>query len=246
MLILAQDTMIKTRSSQPLLSFSMRNVDDIFPGFAPSDFAMLYGLGSVVTLSLLLVVRVQLPCQLGGLESNAIFIDGGNNFRLYKVSRLARLYGLRPRDVLQRIFISRAFTAHQMTSIVLEKLEETVAESNAKLVILSDFEELYLDKDVRPDESKEVFSQVTSYLASFAEQNSIIILATCSPHFRTRRSLYLDATLQAKSDVNIRIARKRAYPFTKQFILEKHPILRPGTVDFPTENLCLDDFAGGA
>lgn len=242
---MTQNTVIKARSSQTLLSFSIRNVDDIFPGFSPSDFGMLYGSGSVVTLSLLLAVRAQLPYQLGGLESNAIFVDGGNTFRLYRVSRLARLLDLRPRDVLQRILISRAFTAHQMTSIILEKLEEIVAESNPRVVILSDFEELYLDKDLRLDESKEVFSQVTSYLASFAEQNRVIMLATCPPHFRSRRSLFLDAMLQAKSNVNIRIARKTTYPFTKQFILEKHPILRPGSVDFPNENLSLDDFAGG-
>lgn len=237
--------MVKSRLSQTLLSFNMRNVDDVFPGFANGDFVTLYGTGSVVPLSLLLTVRAQLPCQLGGLESNAIFVDGGNTFRLYGVSRIARLHGLKPRDVLQRILISRAFTAHQMTSIVLEKLDEIVAESNTKLVILSDFDELYLDKDVRPDESKEVFSQVTAYLARFAEEKNVIIIATCPPHSRTRRSLYLDATLQAKSNVNIRIARKKTYPFVKQFILEKHPILRSNIVDFPNENLCLDSFYGG-
>ncbi len=245
MLVLAQDTVIKPVSSQTLLSFNMRNIDDIFPGFVPKDFATLYGAGSVVTLSLLLAVRAQLPCQLGGLKSDTVFVDGANTFRLYRVSRLARTHSLKPRDVLQQILISRAFTAHQMTAIVLEKLEEIVAESSAKLVVLSDFEELYLDKDVSLDESREVFSQVTSHLARLAEQKSIIILATCPPHPRTRRSLYLDAVLQAKSNVNIRIARKRTYPFVKQFILEKHPILRPSAVSFPNENFCLDNFNGG-
>jgi hypothetical protein len=245
MLVLEQNTVVKPRLSQTLLTFNMKNVDDLFPGFTLSDFAMMYGSRSVLTLSFLLAVRAQLPLQLGGLESNVIFVDGGNTFRLYKVSRLARLFGLRPRQVLQRILISRAFTAHQMTAIVLEKLEETIERHDAKMVILSDFEALYLDKDVRPDETKAVYSQVTAYLAKIAEQNSVIILATCPPHFRSRRSVFLDTVLQARSSVNIRVAQRKTYPFAEQFILEKHPILRPGCVDFPNENLCLNDFVGG-
>lgn len=241
---MAQDTVTKSKASQALLTFNMKNVDSLFPGFASSDFAVMHGSNSVLTLSLLLAVRAQLPYQLGGLESNVIFIDGGNTFRLYQVSRLARLHDLKPRQVLRQILISRAFTAHQMTEIILEKLGETISDYNTRIVILSDFEELYLDKDVRPDEAKQVFSQVTTYLARFAEQKSVIVLAACPPHFRSRRSLFLDTVLQAKSNVSIRIARKNTYPFAEQFVLEKHPILKLGCADFPNENLCLDDFAG--
>jgi hypothetical protein len=95
------------------------------------DFAVIHGLPSILTLSLLLAVRAQLPYELGGLESDVIFVDGGNTFRLYKVSRLAKLHKLSLRKTLQRIFIPRAFTAHQMMSIILEKLEEK--SSNIKL-----------------------------------------------------------------------------------------------------------------
>jgi hypothetical protein len=238
--------LVKPEASQALLSFNMENVGSLFPGFEIGDFAIMYGSSSVLTLSLLLAVRAQLPYQLGGLESNTIFVDGGNTFRLYKVSRLARLHELKPKHALQRILISRAFTAHQMTSIILEKLEETVAKYEARLVILSDLEELYLDEDIRPEESKDVFSQVTAHLARFAGQNGVIVLATCPPHFRSRRSTFLDAVLQARSNVNIRIERKKAYPFAEQFVLEKHPILKTGCVDFPNENLCLLDFLGGS
>jgi hypothetical protein len=210
------------------------------------DFAIIHGLPSVLTLSLLLAVRAQLPYQLGGLESSAVFIDGGNTFRLYKLSQLARLHHLRPRNVLQRIFISRAFTAHQMTSIILDKLEESVTKYYAKLVIISDFQGLYLDKGLHPEESREVFSQVTVYLSKLAEEKSVILLATCLPHGYSRRSAFFHAVACARSNVTISIEKKSAYPFEKQFTLEKHPIFKLGSVDFPIENLTLNDFAGGA
>jgi hypothetical protein len=224
----------------------MQNVDCLLPGFMVGDFAVIYGLPSVLTLSLLLAVRAQLPYQLGGLESSTVFIDGGNTFRLYKVSRLARLHQLRPRNVLQGIYISRAFTAHQMTSIILDKLEESVAKYDARLVIISDYPGLYLDKDIPSEESKEVFSQVNAYLSKFAEEKSLILLATCPPHYFSRRSAFFHAVACARSNVTISVKKKSAYPFEKQFTLEKHPIFKLGSVDFPSENLTLNDFAKGA
>jgi hypothetical protein len=242
---LAQNTLIKPISSQALLPFNMQNIDSLFPGFVLGDFAVMYGLPHILSLSLLLAVRAQLPCQLGGLESSVVFVDGGNTFRLYRVSRLARLHHLRPRDVMRRIFISRAFTMHQMTSIILDGLEEATSKYAARLVIISDFQGLYLDKDIPPEESKEVFSQVTSYLSEFAKRKNTTVLATCLPHYYSRRSAFLHAVACARSDVTISITKKPTYPFGKQFTLEKHPVFELGRVDFPTENLTLNDFVRG-
>jgi hypothetical protein len=222
----------------------MQNIDNLFPGFMLGDFAMIYGLPSVLTLSLLLAVRAQLPYQLGGIESSAIFVDGGNTFRLYGVSRLAKLHHLNPRNALQRIFISRAFTAHQMTSIILNKLEEAATKHDAKFIIISDYPGLYLDKDVSPEESKEVFSQVTSYLSKLAEEKGVILLATSLPHDYSKRSAFFHAVACARSNITISIKKKTAYPFEAQFTLEKHPTFRLGSVDFQSENFTLNDFAG--
>ncbi len=220
----------------------MQNIDTLFPGFTVGDFAVMYGQPHVLTLSLLLAVRAQLPYQLGGLESDVVFVDGGNTFRLYRVSRLARLHYLRSRDVLRRIFISRAFTMHQMTSIILDGLEEATKKYDAKLVIISDFQELYLDKDVSSEESKEVFSQVTAYLSEFAKKDNAIVIATCLPHYYCRRSAFLHAVACARSSVTISITKKRNYPFERHFTLEKHSVFKLGSIAFPSENLTLNDF----
>jgi len=228
-----------------MLSFNMQNIDSLFPGLTLGNFAVLYGSPSVLSLSLLLAVKAQLPYQLGGLESSAVFVDGGNTFRLYEVSRMAQLHHLQPRQVLQRIFISRAFTAHQMTSIILEKLEETITRYHAKLAIISDFAGLYLDKDIPAEESKEVFSQVSTYLSKLAQENRVIILAACPPHYCSRRSAFFHAVACARSNVTISIRRKSVYPFVQQCVLEKHPIFKLGHTDFPSEDLTLNDFEKG-
>ena len=236
---MALSTLLKPISSQPSLSFKISNIDNLFPGFARGDFAFLYGTSTVLPLSLLLTVRAQLPFQLGGLETNVIFIDGSNTFRLYDVSCLAQIHQLDPKQVLERIYISRAFTAHQLTSIILEKLKETVEKFHSKFVIISDMPRLYLDKDVPTTEAKEVFSQLTSYLLKIAEEDQLIIIATYFRHHYSKRSIFFHEIACGRANVVISTRQSKAH---KEFVLEKHPTFCPGYAKFPSENLTLNEF----
>ena len=154
-----QNTILKTIESQPVLSLNIRNVTDLFSGFELGDFAVLYGSNSLQSLVSLLCVRAQLPHQLGGLGSNVVFIDGGNTFKSNQVARLARLHQLDPQQTLECIYLSRAFTAYQMTALILEKLKKTVKRYDAKLVVISDIAGFFLDNDVPEDEAREVLEK---------------------------------------------------------------------------------------
>ena len=239
--ILAPSILVKPIPSQ-VLSFNIANVDDLFPGFVMGDFAVLYGSPTVLSLSLLLTVRAQLPFQLGGLETKVVFVDGGNTFRLYHVSRIAQLSQLDPKQVLERILISRAFTAYQMTAIVLEKLKETVDKFDSRLVIISDIAGLYLDKDIPPKEAKDVFNQLTIYLSRFAEENQLIVLATYLPYHPSRRNAFLQEVARGRANVVMFV---KSTKFGQQLVLEKHPLLSLGYAAFPSENLTIDQFTGG-
>ncbi len=236
-----QSTVVKTISSQPLLSLNMRNVNELFPGLALGDFAVLHGSESVLSLSSLLCVRAQLPVQLGGLGSNVVFVDGGNTFQLYHVARLARLHRLDPKQALERIYISRAFTAYQMTALVLEKLRETVKRYDAKLVVISDIAGFFLDKDVAEVEARRVYSQVTAYLQNFARENQVILVATYPPHQESRRNSFLHAVTCGRASTVISLRQTR---YEREFILEKHPRYVLGSAELPSETLTLDSFLG--
>jgi hypothetical protein len=238
---LYQSTVVKTVSSQPLLSLNMRNVNDLFPGLALGDFAVLHGSEPVLSLASLLCVRVQLPVQLGGLGSNVVFVDGGNTFQRYHVARLARLHRLDPKQALERIHISRAFTAYQMTALVLEKLRETVKRYDSKLVVISDIAGFFLDKDVAEIEARRVYSQVTAYLQNFARENNVILVATYPPHQESRRNSYLHAVTCGRASAVIALRQTR---YEREFILEKHPHYVLGSAEFPSETLTLDSFLG--
>ena len=237
-----QNSLIQIVQTQPLLTLNMRNVSQLFPGFVAGDFAVLHGSDSVVSLSSLLCVRAQLPSQLGGLGSNAIFIDGGNTFRLYQVARLAQLHKLNPKEALDRVYISRAFKAYQMTSLVMDKLDETIKKYNAKLVILSDIAGFFLDKDVPEEEARSVFSQVTAYLSKFAQEKQVILIATYPPHQETRRNSYLHTLTCARANIVIALRQSQ---YDREFVLEKHPRYVLGTAELPSENLTLIEFMEG-
>lgn len=236
---MSQNALVKTIASQPLLSLSIRNINQLFPGFTVGDFAVLYGSPCVLSLSSLLCVRAQLPTQLGGLGSDVVFVDGGNTFRLYQVARLAQLHQLNPREVLERIYISRAFTAYQMTALIMEKLKETAKKYDAKLVIISDIAGFFLDKDIPDEEARRIFSQVNAYLSTFAKENQLILIATYPPHQDTRRNNFLHTLTCGRANVVVSLRQTK---YDRELVLEKHPRYVLGSAEFPSENLTLTEF----
>ena len=240
---MSSNTIIKTTLSkttaQPLLSLNMKNINQLFPGFIAGDFALIHGSPAVHTLATLLCIRAQLPPQLGGLGTDVIFIDGANTFRLYQTTRLARLHRLDPKQVLDRIHISRAFTAYQMTTLIMQKLEDALKTINAKLAIISDIAAMFLDKDVQDEETKRIYSQVVNRLANISKKHQIIVVATYPPHMDSQRNIYLQALTSGRANV---ILELRQTKYEREVILEKHPILTLGSAELPTEILPLTAF----
>jgi len=236
---LNQNLIVKPALSQPIFPLDIRSVNEIFPGFALGDFAVLQG-SSVSSLTSMLCVKSQLPTQLGGLQSIVIFIDGGNTFELYQIARLAQLYHLNPKQVLGNIYLSRAFTAYQATSLIMHHLNKAIKKYNAKLVIISDIAGFFLDKDIPEDEAQRIFSQVTTFLSNFARETQTIVIAIYPKHAQTPRTSFLHAVTCAKANVVLSLRRTS---YSRQFILEKHPYLPSKVAELPLEDLTLADFA---
>lgn len=217
----------------------MPGIDELFPGFATGDFAVLQGSSAVHSMLSLLCVRAQLPSQLGGLGTGVVYVDGGNTFRLYEISRIAQLHQLNPRQVLERIYISRAFTAYQLASLVMDKLEEAVRKFNAKLVVISDIAGLFLDEDIPDEEARRVFSQVTAYLSTFVEKNQLALIATYPRRQPSRLNMYLHALTCGRANTVLSLRRSR---YGRELVLEKHPRFRLGSAEFPSADLALTEF----
>jgi hypothetical protein len=220
------------------LSLGVPVVDKVFPGFENGDFVVLYG-DDALLMSFVLCVRCVLPQDLGGLGSYAVFVDGGNSFSPYLIGDVARGYGFDPRVVLDRIYVSRAFTAYQFSALVLEKLEPFVNVKRAGLILVSDIGSLFLDRDIPKTEAKDLFVKVCAKLSDIANNENCIVLATYRPERRSKLGLFFEAVLFGRSNVLVKFERRGK---TLSFVLQDHPRLKPFRVDFPSEDVPLTSF----
>ena len=214
--------------------FTLRTpeIQGIFPEFRAGEFAVISGSQAATQFLSNLCVRAQLPSQLGGLNSNVVFIDCATSSSLSNILEAAEEQQIDTKTVLGRIINMRAYTAYRLTSLIMEKLEEVVETSKAKLIIVSDVVCSFLNDNVDDQEAKAVFSQVLGYLANFAKRHKIIIIATYLSHEDNRRNQTLQEITSQKANTALRIS-KTAY--TSEVELEKHPTYMLGIADFNAE-----------
>jgi len=234
-----QNIMVKPVTAQHKLSFNVKEVDYLFPGFTKGEFAIIYGSPSITSLTSILCIRAQQPTQLGGLGSNVIFIDCANTFTPKTITQLAQQNHISPTTARQRIVNFSAFTAYQLTSLIMDKLEEKIQSCNAKLVIVSDIGGLFLDKTITRDEAQRAYGQIVNWLVHLAKKYQIIIVATYPNHEGSTRNIALKE--MALSRANTVLSYFKA-PYTAELNLEKHPTYMLGTAEPPSENLTLTSF----
>ena len=228
-----------SRKSDRVLALGIPKLDEAFPGFQSGDFAVLFGRPLSTMLAFLLSVRCQLPFKKGGLNSRVVYIDGGNTFDPYAVSAIAQEYGLEPKSVLEKIFISRAFTAYQLTALVFEKLEEALKKYRSKLVLISDITGLFLDRDVPKIEGRDIFLKMTQYLSEVASRRRAVVVASYFPRPYSSRNLFLESVLLARASTVIRFKEFRS---GFKFVLEDHATIKPFAIDFPSNAVTMEMF----
>jgi hypothetical protein len=220
------------------LSLGVSVLDDVFPGFKLGDFVVLYG-DAVSFITFVLSVRCALPPVKGGLGSSVVFVDGGNSFSPYSVSEIGRSYGLDSRSVLENIHVSRAFTAYQLSSLILERLEPFLRSRRAKLAVVSDITSLFFDKAIPRSEAKDLFMKVCGKLSEIAAKKQTIAVVSYFPERKSKQGLFFEAVLFGKSSVLVRLEKKGT---VLNFVLEDHPSAKRFSMDFPTDHISLTAF----
>jgi hypothetical protein len=230
----------KTACKAARFSFNVADIDAIFPGFKAGDFAVIYGPQTVTSIVSQLCVRAQLDEQVGGLDSKVVFIDAASSSSLGTLLEAAGFYDLDQEAVSSNVVNMRAYTAYRLTSLIMEKLEEAVKASGAKLVVISDIAGPFLNDNVDDQEAKAVYSQIMSYLSGFAKKHQIIIIATYLSHEGNRRNSILQEISSAKANTVLHFTKT---PYTSEVELEKHPTYMLGIAEFTPEIKKLTDFA---
>ena len=99
---------------------------------------------------------------------SVLYLDGANAFDPFLIGRLARAGGAAPHAVLRRIHVSRAFTCHQMTRLVTERVACALETSRASLIILSGLLETFYDEAVPYQEVAGLLHRILATLRDLA------------------------------------------------------------------------------
>jgi hypothetical protein len=86
-------------------------------------------------------------------RKNVLYIDGGMSFSPYRLAKYAKKVELDQKVTLDHIYISRAFTLFQLTTLLQHRLEQKIIECDPKTLIIGKFLSLYLDSNISSNEA---------------------------------------------------------------------------------------------
>ncbi len=201
---------------QGSLSFGVEPIDRFLGGFSRGDIGLLYGSPSCYALADFMIVRALLQC-----ETDVIYIDGGNCFNLYRISELVRQFGLPSKVALKRIHVSRSFTSHQLTTLIVRELSTELKRHPSRLVVVTDLLSIVRDEETEEVETKNMLNLAICRLRELAaEKAPPTILLPNSRITAKREETGLSTIIWPKADIVIKLqeSRKRT-----RIIREKHP-----------------------
>ena len=217
------------------LSLGVPALTGVFPGFELGDFVVLRG-HAARFISFVLSVLCQLRSNEGGLNSSVVFVDGGNSFDPYLVAEIAHSHGLDSRAALEKIYVSRAFTAYQLSSLILEKLELFLKRKRSKLLVVSDITSLFFDRDIPKTEAKDLFMKVCAKLSEISSRKNLIVVVNYFAERRTKLGVLFEALLFGRSNI---LAKFRKRGKIISFVLEDHSHATPFSMDLPATDYAL-------
>jgi hypothetical protein len=114
-------------------------------------------------------------------SERVLFLDGNNCFNPYPITHLAKRIGFDPKLFLSSIFISRAATCHQMTTLITQQLGAGIARHRPRLVLLAEPLATFYDEAVSFTERKTLLSRAVGALVRQPREGAWIVILTSPP-----------------------------------------------------------------
>lgn len=165
-------------------------------------------------------LTVYLSAFAASLGFRVLVADGANSFNPYIVSKFARREGFSPEGLLKKISVARAFTCHQLATLIRERLEPMVFPGVPSLAVLLGPCTMFFDEDVPGEEAALIFRKMLIKVQEMSRRGVFFLMSQSFRGFNRRRSFLLrelagfaDAVLQLKSS-----------PDALQVVLDKPPL----------------------
>ncbi|MGH9951748.1 MAG: hypothetical protein ACRD5J_08995 [Nitrososphaeraceae archaeon] len=102
-----------------------------------------------------------------------VIVDAGNSLDFYQFVEFIRQYGLDIKETLQRIVVSRAFTVHQLTNLIISELPNIIRPLETCLIIVPDLLHMFThDPNIDPKEATYLIKEIISAIRKIATPSS--------------------------------------------------------------------------
>ncbi len=187
-----------------VLTTSVPTLDRLVGPFDPGRITLIdSGSDFLFHLTTLLCVRAVMDGE------GVVFVDGGNSVDPHGMVALGKRAGLARDEILPRIHVARAFTCHQMTTLLLDMMDRKIEETGAGLLVLACLPAMYLDEDVPVGEAHALFQRSLRAVRRTVADHGIVGLVTNAGMGKLYRRRSIRHALYESADRVVRMAHGR-------------------------------------
>jgi hypothetical protein len=124
-------------------------------------------------------------------------IDGAMAFDVTTIAAYAQARRVPPERFLRQIYIARAFTCHQVATLLCERLDSLLASQQVGLVILLGPCTTFFDENVPFKEAFLLFQRVLEKIEALCKGGPLLLIAQALDGYRTRRTLFVRELVKA-------------------------------------------------
>jgi hypothetical protein len=124
-------------------------------------------------------------------------IDGAMAFDVMAIAADAQRRRVPPERWLRHIYIARAFTCHQVATLLCERLDPLLASQSVGLVILLGPCTTFFDENVPFKDAFLLFQRVLRKIEALCTRGPLLLMAQALDGYRTRRTLFARALVKA-------------------------------------------------
>jgi hypothetical protein len=164
-------------------------------------------------------VRAQMTEEDGGTGTPAILIDSANMIKIEHITEISYEFELEPEEVMDRIYITRAFNSSQTYDIVMNQMNSFFSRVPAKTLLVTGLPNLYIEEGMT-GEGLQHISHMASNIMKFTLQRDLFTLVTAPCSSKSKHAPAGGRSLASNSQVHIRYEESKSYV---RYILAKHP-----------------------
>jgi hypothetical protein len=118
-------------------------------------------------------------------------------FDVTAIAAYAQARRVPPEQFLRHIHVARAFTCHQVATLLCERLDPLLVSQPVELVILLGPCTTFFDENVPFKDAFLLFQRVLKKIAALCQHSPLLLIAQALDGHRTRRSLFVRELIRA-------------------------------------------------